>query len=393
MKLSALACLLLIYLVPFFAYGEIYKYKDKNGNWQFSDTPPAGKQQVQALQESAAPPDVATKNLRDDLIKKFKPKNHIEKATVAVVKIKTLLGSGSGFFISETGYLITNKHVIRPPKSAIDQVDEEIKKSESILAQKKSRLSSEKSRLRNYKQDLNDYKNYVQELSGSDKARAEKEYQSRKKNYNKYKKDVAKFSKQVKTASRKFLNQKNNYTRRRANASIARQFTVLLKDDTELSASLVKISNTHDLALLKVDGHTVPHISMPTNFALGQGSTVFAIGSPLGKKDYVTSGIITSFRKDKIIFDAQILPGNSGGPLINESGGAIGVNTWKQLSTNSIGSEGFGIAIPINIVSSEFPDISGEQHQKPVTNNALQNNPAQNDLMDSILNDYKNTQQ
>jgi len=391
MKASQLILPLSMCLLSLLAHSEIYKYQDENGKWQFSDTPPAGKQNVRMLKEDKSPAKAINKNLRETLHNKYQPKNEIEKATVAVVKVKTTLGSGSGFFISETGYLITNKHVIRPPKDTLEQVNSEIKKSETVLAQHKKRLAREKSRLRSYKQELDDYADYVNQLSGYDKKQAEKEYTQRKKNYSQYKKDVAKFSRQVKEASRKFQDQKNSYNRRRANAAIARQFTIVLKDGTELGASLIKTSKTQDLALLKVEGYTVPHINLPDNVSMGQGSTVFAIGSPLGKKDYVTSGIITSFRKDKIIIDAQILPGNSGGPLISKKGEAIGVNTWKQLSTNSIGSEGFGIAIPIEIVSREFPNISGEQHPMPEAEPELKNaqkNSTNDDLMQSILKDY-----
>ncbi len=78
------------------------------------------------------------------------------------------------------------------------------------------------------------------------------------------------------------------------------------------------------------------------------------MGSPLGLKDIVTSGIIIRTRSDQIVTDTQILPGNSGGPLTNEEGDVLGVNTQKLSSTQSVGSEGFGIVIPVKFIRQEF---------------------------------------
>ena len=91
------------------------------------------------------------------------------------------------------------------------------------------------------------------------------------------------------------------------------------------------------------------------------GDRVYAIGNPIGVdfQRTVTSGIISavnrtikikedeklSYMENLIQTDATINNGNSGGPLINEKGEVIGINSVKIED-----AEGIGFSIPINIV-------------------------------------------
>ena len=81
-----------------------------------------------------------------------------------------------------------------------------------------------------------------------------------------------------------------------------------------------------------------------------------AIGSPFGLSQTVTTGIVSALGRtvptpmgelhDLIQTDAAINSGNSGGPLIDREGRAIGINT--AIASASGGSDGIGFAVPID---------------------------------------------
>jgi S1-C subfamily serine protease len=136
-------------------------------------------------------------------------------------------------------------------------------------------------------------------------------------------------------------------------------FTVTLDDGRELAARVVKISDTTDLALVKVDATGLPFATIGDSAALHVGQTAIAIGSPLGTyTETVTKGIVSGLDREITVTDestsqpvtlkgliqtdAAINPGNSGGPLLDASGAVIGIDTAVASS-----AEGLGFAIPI----------------------------------------------
>ena len=112
------------------------------------------------------------------------------------------------------------------------------------------------------------------------------------------------------------------------------------------------MSSTDDLALLKVKGCKAPYLILGTE-RLYQGLRVHAIGSPLGLRDQLTEGTITHISPQGIATDAQILPGNSGGPLITDNGHAVAVNTIKVAKDSALNT-GFGVSIPVGRVRENF---------------------------------------
>lgn len=109
-----------------------------------------------------------------------------------------------------------------------------------------------------------------------------------------------------------------------------------------------------DLAVIKVKGNNLPFLLLKDNNKLSVGDHVIAIGSPLGLEGTVSDGIVSAIRpgdQDKhwIQTTAPVSPGNSGGPLLEMSGGVVGVITWKVSSQEG---ENLNFAVPSDEVKS-----------------------------------------
>jgi serine protease Do len=139
--------------------------------------------------------------------------------------------------------------------------------------------------------------------------------------------------------------------------------TVALADGTEYPATIVKISDTTDLALVKIVATGLHAAPIGDSAAIQVGQTAIAIGSPLGTyTETVTRGIVSGLDRQITVTDqatrrettlsgliqtdAAINPGNSGGPLLDGAGHVLGINTAVATS-----AEGLGFAIPISAAS------------------------------------------
>ena len=138
-------------------------------------------------------------------------------------------------------------------------------------------------------------------------------------------------------------------------------------DGKKIVAEVVASNASRDLAILKVAAGNWTAVQLGDVDRVGLGETVYAIGSPGGTEDTVleqtvTRGIISGIRGfpseananinvEYIQTDAAINRGNSGGPLVNEAGRVIGVNSQKIVGR---GVEGLSFSISINEVKKLF---------------------------------------
>ena len=175
---------------------------------------------------------------------------------------------------------------------------------------------------------------------------------------------------------------------------------VILANDAMVEAKLVGYSAENDLAVLKIDAQGLPFVEIGDSDELRVGDTVYAIGNPLGVKlrGTLTNGIVSAINRDVdmdgmtlIQTTAALNIGNSGGPLINEYGQVIGINTLKMVSgylhNSEPAVEGLGFAIPVStnlwIVNDliEYGEVRGE----PMMGLMIFNEPSALETGESVL--------
>jgi serine protease Do len=137
----------------------------------------------------------------------------------------------------------------------------------------------------------------------------------------------------------------------------ARTVTVTLSDGNTYPAKILGADSKTDIAVLKVSvGHPLPYVDLGPSSSVEPGEWVVAMGNPFGLDGTVTAGIVSALGRDigdgpydKFIqIDAPINEGNSGGPLFDQKGEVIGINTAILSPTG--GSVGIGFAIPADMV-------------------------------------------
>ena len=149
----------------------------------------------------------------------------------------------------------------------------------------------------------------------------------------------------------------------------ADEVLVVMADGTELEARVLGSDPDSDLAVLKLNElpEEIVPLSIGDSDVVTVGQFVLAIGSPFGQEFTITSGIVSAlgrtinsgnsaFSIPRVIqTDAAVNPGNSGGPLLDRTGRAIGINS--QIATRSGSSSGIGFAIPINAAKQVVPEL------------------------------------
>ncbi len=120
-------------------------------------------------------------------------------------------------------------------------------------------------------------------------------------------------------------------------------------DQREVEAKVIYASTRHDIALLMPETPLgAPPLPLGRSHEVEQGQSVAAIGHPFGLSFSVTRGILSATHREfdgvpHLQTDAALNPGNSGGPLVDDGGRVIGVNTFLRAGQN------LGFAVPIHL--------------------------------------------
>jgi putative serine protease PepD len=148
----------------------------------------------------------------------------------------------------------------------------------------------------------------------------------------------------------------------------AEAIEVMLGDRSRYRAKPVGGDPRNDIALIKIDprGRKLTALPLGDSRALQVGQRVLAIGNPFGFQSTLTTGVVSAigrtvqtgpqtFIDEAVQTDAAINRGNSGGPLLNSHGEAIGINTAIFAPTGT--TAGIGFAIPINTAKRIAEDL------------------------------------
>lgn len=163
-----------------------------------------------------------------------------------------------------------------------------------------------------------------------------------------------------------------------------------------------------DIAILKMDGNNLPTVTLGDDSEIKTGDQVYAMGFPASatlsealnitqaiQEPTLTQGIISA-RKEMsngwsvLQTDADIHGGNSGGPLFNDAGEVIGINTFGMVDEGGDIS-GMNFAIPISIAKEFLNEINVNPSESKFTSDFkraldLYNNGDYNDSIELLRN-------
>ncbi|WP_338881423.1 DegQ family serine endoprotease [Achromobacter veterisilvae] len=135
----------------------------------------------------------------------------------------------------------------------------------------------------------------------------------------------------------------------------AKEVTVKLTDRREFKAKVLGSDPQTDVAVIKIDARNLPTVKVGDVGQLQVGEWVLAIGSPYGLENTATAGIVSAKGRSLpddtsvpfIQTDVAVNPGNSGGPLFNDRGEVVGINS--QIYSRTGGFQGLSFSIPIDV--------------------------------------------
>jgi len=126
-----------------------------------------------------------------------------------------------------------------------------------------------------------------------------------------------------------------------------------------LPGEVVRQDDGVDLALVKVAGAGAPRLTLGDATTLAVGDPVVLLGSPQGLGDSLQRGTVSHVGRGimgnvYVQIDANVNPGNSGGPLLDRKGRVVGVTSMAYT-----GGKGIGFALPINYATQALGFVAG----------------------------------
>jgi putative serine protease PepD len=158
---------------------------------------------------------------------------------------------------------------------------------------------------------------------------------------------------------------------------------VRLNDGHTYGGRVIGVNKNRDVAVIRIAAPTseLHPLTFADSADIAIGESVVAIGDPYGLRNTVTAGIVSALNRTIISpdnhpitgviqTDAAINSGNSGGPLLNDQGQVIGVNSQIESgsqdgSGGSTGNIGIGFSIPSNMVANTARTLIEHAKSKP----------------------------
>jgi len=151
----------------------------------------------------------------------------------------------------------------------------------------------------------------------------------------------------------------------------AEKIQATLPDGRQFEAKLVGKDSETDIAVIKIKGNDFPTVRFGDSDELHPGDWAIAIGNPLELDGSVSVGVISALKRsimvqnrsysDLIQSDVAIIPGNSGGPLVDAAGNVVGINNAIKLDVDQqlmgAAAARVGFAVPINTVKELLDEI------------------------------------
>ena len=141
-----------------------------------------------------------------------------------------------------------------------------------------------------------------------------------------------------------------------------RKLRVMLQTGESYPAQLIAIDKERDIAALAIEARGLPTIAIGSSSSLQAGEWLMASGHPWGILDALTAGIVIGTgeklpevddNKSWIALDMKMRPGHSGGPLFNQAGEMVGINTMIR------GPE-VSFAVPVDEVKQFLSEKIGD---------------------------------